>query len=106
MEFLGTVDEQQSLLGLIEDSPEIQEIQYDLYEIMANRTVDVERIDGYISNYTMPNINSFILPRGIIHVIRCVARRAERRAVSAGMTEAIPYLNRLSDYLYILTFNK
>jgi len=61
----------------------------------------------------LPEMRSFILPGGnlagsVCHVARCVCRRAERLCV--GMAEAgeqvpdlvIRYLNRLSDYLFVL----
>ena len=42
------------------------------------------------------------------HVARCVCRRAERAVLSLSEKEAIPekalpYLNRLSDYLFVLS---
>ena len=104
MEFIGTLDELQSFLGLIENNIEIQEIQYDIYKIMGGQDVDVERIDGYINNLDIPTITKFIIPSGIIHAVRSIARRAERRGVAVD-SQAVPYLNRLSDYLYILSFN-
>lgn len=64
-------------------------------------------------NDIVPPMRSFILPGGneaisVCHVARCVCRRAERLCV--GMEEQgefvapliIPYLNRLSDYLFML----
>lgn len=57
-------------------------------------------------------MKNFILPGGhssvsLGHVTRCVCRRAERRVVAlADMTSVdeliIHYLNRLSDYLFVL----
>lgn len=57
-------------------------------------------------------LRNFILPGGdrtasFCHLARCVARRAERRVVAlAGQEEVDPelirYLNRLSDYLFVL----
>lgn len=57
-------------------------------------------------------LKSFILPSGtrvaaLIHVARTVARRAERRAVQVAAeedvnAEVLRYLNRLSDYLFVL----
>jgi len=52
----------------------------------------------------------FVLPGGtpaaaLCHFARAVCRRAERRAVAAGRgvnPEAVRYLNRLSDLLYVL----
>lgn len=70
-----------------------------------------QRIDKM--NEVLPEMRSFILPGGNLasstcHVARCVCRRAERLCV--GMQEhneylpqlIIPYLNRLSDYLFVL----
>lgn len=63
-------------------------------------------------NEHLPALKNFILPGGhptvsTCHVCRSVCRRAERRVVSLGMDspeEAIivRYLNRLSDYLFVL----
>lgn len=64
-------------------------------------------------NEKVPPLRSFILPGGkeaisACHITRCVCRRAERLCVAlAGTGEpisplVIPYLNRLSDYLFML----
>jgi cob(I)alamin adenosyltransferase len=63
-------------------------------------------------NEVLPPLKSFILPGGHTlvsqcHVARCVCRRAERVVVSLNSVEAvepilIQYLNRLSDYLFVL----
>jgi cob(I)alamin adenosyltransferase len=57
----------------------------------------------------LPELHEFILPRGPIHVARAVCRRAERALVRANakckMQNAkflLRYLNRLSDYLFVL----
>jgi len=60
----------------------------------------------------LPPLNHFILPGGNInvsycHIARCVCRRAERSVFFLGNTVKIPpsvskFLNRLSDYLFIL----
>lgn len=81
----------------------------DLHE--ADITWLEERIDKM--NEVLPEMRSFIIPGGNLasstcHVARCVCRRAERICVS--MTEhnehvpelILPYLNRLSDYLFVL----
>lgn len=57
-------------------------------------------------------LKEFILPGGsqagaALHLARCVARRAERQVVALSLqeemnAEAIVYLNRLSDLLFIL----
>lgn len=61
----------------------------------------------------LPPMKHFILPGGhttvsFIHIARCVCRRAERLTVHLAATEEvspliIKYLNRLSDYLFILS---
>ena len=64
-------------------------------------------------NETLPAMKSFILPGGHVavstaHVARCVCRRAERLCVNMQQHEifveplVIKYLNRLSDYLFVL----
>lgn len=63
-------------------------------------------------NAHLAPLNSFILPGGSpasawLHLARTVVRRAERLAVEAAAMEpinpeAIAYLNRLSDHLFVL----
>lgn len=69
-----------------------------------------EAIDAL--NGDLPPLTSFILPGGSeaaarVHIARASTRRAERAAVSLSRTEpvnpaALAYLNRLSDYLFVL----
>ena len=65
-------------------------------------------------NEVLPIMKSFILPGGhhavsTAHVARCVCRRAERCSVNMQEHElfvdplVIKYLNRLSDYLFVLS---
>ncbi len=75
----------------------------------------VKRLEDDIDalNAAIPPLKSFVLPGGspaaaALHLARTVCRRAERRAVqlaaSAGETvsgEALQYLNRLSDFLFV-----
>lgn len=75
-----------------------------------------ERLERLIDRYNEPlsPLNSFVLPGGTalaaaLHVARTVVRRAERTAVElrgrdgAGVNaEAVRYLNRLSDLLFVL----
>lgn len=63
-------------------------------------------------NEKLPQMTHFILPGGhqtvsFCHIARCVCRRAERLSVALNNEEAInelilQYLNRLSDYLFVL----
>ncbi|TAE13582.1 MAG: cob(I)yrinic acid a,c-diamide adenosyltransferase [Bacteroidetes bacterium] len=70
-----------------------------------------QQIDGM--NTVLPPMKSFILPGGHVavshaHVARCICRRAERLCVQLQQNEefieplVIKYLNRLSDYLFVL----
>ena len=64
-------------------------------------------------NLDLPELRAFILPGGhpavsFGHVARCVCRRAERLAVHLGESSPVEdlvvmYLNRLSDYLFVLS---
>ena len=64
-------------------------------------------------NESLPEMKSFVLPGGnaivsYCHIARCVCRRAERCAVNLASNEKvediiIKYLNRLSDYLFVLS---
>lgn len=65
-----------------------------------------------IMNDNLPPITHFVLPGGnsivsFCHIARCVCRRAERITTQLAETEevdskVIQYLNRLSDYLFVL----
>jgi cob(I)alamin adenosyltransferase len=76
---------------------------------------DVEGLETAIDqmNEALPPLRSFILPGGHVavstaHVTRCVCRRAERLCVHMQEEHlyiepvVLQYLNRLSDYLFIL----
>jgi cob(I)alamin adenosyltransferase len=64
-------------------------------------------------NESLPEMKSFVLPGGhttvsYCHIARCICRRAERCAVGLASEEKvediiIKYLNRLSDYLFVLS---
>ncbi len=63
-------------------------------------------------NERLPEMTHFILPGGhpavsFCHIARCVCRRAERKTVELHDLEGVDpkiltYLNRLSDYLFVL----
>ena len=65
------------------------------------------------ANDQLDPLTSFILPGGseaaaALHLARAITRRAEREMVAAGEAErlnplALAYINRLSDYLFVLT---
>lgn len=75
---------------------------------------DIEFLENEIDSMeeSLPPMTHFILPGGHptvshCHIARCIFRRAERLAVHLSHNEpvseiAIQYLNRLSDYLFVL----
>ena len=75
---------------------------------------DIELLEKEIDAMedSLPQMTHFILPGGhttvsYCHIARCVCRRAERLAVHLSHIEtidemALKYLNRLSDYLFVL----
>lgn len=127
---LGSVDELNSNIGVIlaeKLSPAIRtslvKIQNDLFDLGGALAqperdvfakVKVEWLDKQVSqnNAELPPLREFILPGGLragaqCHLARTVARRAERdlvllSRVSPIPKHAIPYLNRLSDLLFVL----
>jgi cob(I)alamin adenosyltransferase len=62
---------------------------------------------------TLPRLQSFVIPGGSLvsahaHVARCICRRSERLCVKLAAEQTISadiciYLNRLSDYLFLLS---
>ena len=130
IECLGTIDELNSTIGLILTeilSQEVQEtlveVQHDLFNIGGelsipnHKLLDPNRVD-YLEkqldalNQNLSPLKEFILPGGTksaayTHLARTVCRRAERCCLSLKQLEAINipvlyYLNRLSDYLFVL----
>jgi cob(I)alamin adenosyltransferase len=79
-------------------------------QIISEESIEhLEREIDKIS-VTLPELKNFVMPRGsvvsaFIHVARTVCRRAERLAVGVEVpfsNRSIQYLNRLSDYLFVL----
>jgi cob(I)alamin adenosyltransferase len=70
----------------------------------------VERLEHEIDslNADLPPLSSFVLPGGAaasLHLARAIVRRAERSAVAVlphANPQAVMYLNRLSDFLFVL----
>ena len=75
---------------------------------------DIERLEQEMDtmNEALPPMTHFVLPGGhqtvsFCHIARCVCRRAERLASALNdlepfQPESLVYLNRLSDYLFVL----
>lgn len=118
IEAIGTIDELSAQLGFVQ-RPEIQRIQIDLYELGAlladpqsqknpekNMNAALKRIEEELRTIEkkLPPLKNFILPGGDteaahLHFARAICRRAERAVCRLA---PIPYLNRLSDYLFLL----
>ena len=131
VEAFGTVDETNSAIGVVlavEALSEavrrcLTEVQHDLFDlggelcIPGHRMITaahVERLEAELDgfNEALPPLKEFILPGGgtgaaACHLARTVCRRAERRCWSLARAEpvlpdALKYLNRLSDLLFVL----
>lgn len=126
----GTVDEANSCIGVLLAStlPDdirdlLTSIQHQLFDLGGELCIpghaaiddaDIERLEQRLDHYNdaLPPLKDFILPGGgeaaaRCHVARTVVRRAERDAVALARAEsvrpqAIRYLNRLSDLLFVL----
>lgn len=119
MEALGDIDELSSQLGFLL-RPEIQSLQADLFKLGAlvgnpgakeSMTLMLKRLDTAVSELepTLPPLHNFVFPGGDeeaarLYLARAVCRRAERHisALDPLPVDALSYLNRLSDYLFLL----
>jgi cob(I)alamin adenosyltransferase len=131
VEAYGSVDEANSAIGVVLAVPTLPPaiqtcltgVQHDLFDlggelcIPGHRMVTAAYIDRLETtldefNEALPPLKDFILPGGgpaaaACHVARAVCRRAERRCWSLARVEevapeALKYLNRLSDLLFVL----
>ncbi|HEX4151165.1 MAG TPA: cob(I)yrinic acid a,c-diamide adenosyltransferase [Steroidobacteraceae bacterium] len=131
VEAYGSVDETNSAVGVvlaIASLPDavrgcLTEIQHDLFDlggelcIPGHRMVTaqyVERLERELDGFNedLPPLKDFILPGGgpsaaACHLARAICRRAERRCWSLAREEsvapeALKYLNRLSDLLFVI----
>ena len=104
---------QNELFNLGSDLATLPEDRHPKQPLIEARHVTAleHEIDGW--NESLPELRSFILPGGgwvasSLHLARTVCRRAERLVVSLRATEAVgdqvlPYLNRLSDALFVMS---
>jgi cob(I)alamin adenosyltransferase len=89
-----------------------QEVHKRLPDLHA-ADVDLLEAEMDLMNESLPPLREFVLPGGhpsvsFGHVARCVCRRAERLAVQLREESPVEdlvvmYLNRLSDYLFVLS---
>jgi cob(I)alamin adenosyltransferase len=81
-------------------------------EKISAKDIELLEQDMDTMNEALPPMTHFVLPGGnqtvsFCHIARCVCRRAERLATALNDLEpfeanALTYLNRLSDYLFVL----
>ncbi|GJD59466.1 cob(I)yrinic acid a,c-diamide adenosyltransferase [Methylobacterium dankookense] len=118
---LHTTGELDAMLGRIQNDlfdlgadlatpPSAEPLPYEPLRVVASQVTRLETdIDAL--NAAIPPIKSFVLPGGTpaaayLHLARTVSRRAERLAVELAASEtvsaeALQYLNRLSDFLFV-----
>lgn len=127
----GSVDEANSAIGLLLAAPGIAApvrellttVQHQLFDLggelcipghAAMQAADIAALERHLDalNAGLPPLREFILPAGgeaaaRCHLARTLVRRAERETVALSRhepvrAEAIGYLNRLSDLLFVL----
>ncbi|MGE8279546.1 MAG: cob(I)yrinic acid a,c-diamide adenosyltransferase [Stenotrophomonas sp.] len=127
----GTVDEANSAIGVLlaVDLPQdvrdlLTTIQHQLFDLggelcipghAAIHAADIDALEQHLDRYNddLPPLKDFILPAGgegaaRCHLARTIVRRAERETVALARVEdiraeAVRYLNRLSDLLFVLS---
>lgn len=131
VEVFGTVDELNSLLGVVLASHAVDSdvadcltlIQRQLFDLggemclPGTNVINADAVAGLEKsldefNADLPSLKDFVLPGGSpvaasCHVARTVCRRAERRTWALAQNEdvnehSLHYLNRLSDLLFVI----
>ena len=126
----GTVDEANSAIGVLlavalpdDVRALLTTIQHQLFDLggelcipghAAIQAADIDALERHLDHHNadLPALKDFILPAGgeaaaRCHLARTIVRRAERETVSLARAEpvrgeAVRYLNRLSDLLFVL----
>lgn len=132
IDVLGDSDELSSYLGLVHDLVDDNNIRSQICEIIntlfrlnasiakakdyenLSLTENINQLESFIDkmDLELPPLSNFIYLFGHpvisqIHIARSVCRRVERKLVAAFQFESVEpsqqiYLNRLSDYLFVL----
>ena len=131
VEAYGTVDEANSAIGMVLAESAVPadvracltEVQHDLFELGGELCIPgysavteafIERLENDLDGFNadLPKLEEFILPGGgraaaACHLARTIVRRAERRVIGLShdddvRAEAIRYLHRLSDLLFVV----
>ncbi len=132
VEAYGTVDEANSAIGVVLAAHKVPDdirdllttVQHQMFDLGGELCIpghaaifdaDVDALERQLDHYNedLPALKDFILPGGgeaaaRCHLARTIVRRAERATVAlsrheAVRAEAIRYLNRLSDLLFVLS---
>ena len=129
-EVMGDVDELNAQIGMIRAlnsdksiDQQLSKIQHKLFDLGAQvaqykgnniKGSDIKSIEDWIDSWQaqLEPLKQFILPAGsqsgcAAHLARNICRRSERKAWQAAKghdleAEVMQYLNRLSDYLFVL----
>jgi cob(I)alamin adenosyltransferase len=130
IEACGSVDELNSAIGMVlacelpaSMPSQLLAIQHDLFDLggefaipgsVVIRAQQVETLESLVEDWNagLPPLREFVLPGGgaaaaTCHLARAICRRAERRCWALGRAEpvnpqALRYLNRLSDLMFVL----
>ncbi|MEC9071251.1 MAG: cob(I)yrinic acid a,c-diamide adenosyltransferase [Myxococcota bacterium] len=104
---------QQRLFDVGSDLATLEADRYEGQPTVTQDQIDALEADIDRMNSELEPLSSFVLPGGgpltsPLHLARTVCRRAERRTISLARDEGvsvqiIPYLNRLSDALFVLS---
>lgn len=126
----GTVDEANSAIGVllaVQMADDVRAlltgVQHQLFDLGGELCIpghaaiddaDIDALERHLDHYNdgLPALKDFILPAGgeaaaRCHLARTIVRRAERETVALARVEdvrpqAVRYLNRLSDLLFVL----
>lgn len=120
IEAIGTLDELQAVIEMVQI--DLEEVKTDLwgimgeiswgktYEKLEERIADMEKVVDD-AEYNMPKLEKFVVfksEKGTkLNWVRTIVRGAERRLVELSKIQRVnpkilAYINRLSDYLFIL----
>ena len=110
LDAVGILDELQAVLGLVK----LEKLQKDIYEIMGKKFKEerIKELEKEINKLEkkVKIENKFVIfknQRAIkLNWVRTIARRAERKAMVFKDKNILIYLNRLSDYIYLLALKE
>ncbi len=116
-DFLTEIQDRLFTIGaILATDPEKEKLKngQDRLNIPKISDADIEKLEKAMDkmNEDLPPMTHFVLPGGhqsvsFCHIARCVCRRAERLSsalydIEAFDDKVLMYLNRLSDYLFVL----